>query len=65
MAAIPVCADSILYTAANLVAQRICDSLVNDGREPKLSVTIGVAIYPKDGVISMGRRNTKLEPAWH
>jgi diguanylate cyclase (GGDEF)-like protein/PAS domain S-box-containing protein len=34
---------------AHLVAQRICDSLVNDGREPKLSVTIGVAIYPKDG----------------
>jgi diguanylate cyclase (GGDEF)-like protein/PAS domain S-box-containing protein len=34
---------------ANLVAQRICDSLANDGREPKLSVTIGVAIYPKDG----------------
>jgi len=34
---------------ANLVAQRICDSLANDGREPKLSVSIGVAIYPKDG----------------
>jgi len=35
--------------AANLVAQRICDSLENDGREPKLSVSFGVAIYPKDG----------------
>ena len=34
---------------ANLVARRICDSLANDGREPKLSVSIGVAIYPKDG----------------
>jgi diguanylate cyclase (GGDEF)-like protein/PAS domain S-box-containing protein len=34
---------------ANLVAGRICDSLANDGREPKLSVSIGVAIYPKDG----------------
>jgi len=34
---------------ANLVARRICDSLSNDGREPKLSVSIGVAIYPKDG----------------
>jgi diguanylate cyclase (GGDEF)-like protein/PAS domain S-box-containing protein len=34
---------------ANLVAQRICDSLANDGREPKLSVSIGVAIYPQDG----------------
>jgi diguanylate cyclase (GGDEF)-like protein/PAS domain S-box-containing protein len=34
---------------ANLVAQRVCDSLANDGREPKLSVSIGVAIYPGDG----------------
>ena len=34
---------------ANLVAQRICDSLASDGREPKLSVSIGVAIYPQDG----------------
>ena len=34
---------------ANLVAQRICESLTSDGREPKLSVSIGVAIYPKDG----------------
>ncbi len=34
---------------ANLVAQRICDNLANDGREPKLSVSIGVAIYPNDG----------------
>ena len=34
---------------ANLVAGRICDSLANDGRKPKLSVSIGVAIYPKDG----------------
>jgi diguanylate cyclase (GGDEF)-like protein/PAS domain S-box-containing protein len=34
---------------ARLVAQRICDSLANDGREPKLSVSIGVAIYPNDG----------------
>jgi diguanylate cyclase (GGDEF)-like protein/PAS domain S-box-containing protein len=35
--------------SATLVARRICDSLANDGREPKLSVSIGVAIYPKDG----------------
>ena len=35
--------------AANLVAQRICETLANDGREPKLSVSFGVAIYPKDG----------------
>ena len=34
---------------AHLVAQRICDSLAEDGREPKLSVSIGVAIYPNDG----------------
>jgi diguanylate cyclase (GGDEF)-like protein/PAS domain S-box-containing protein len=34
---------------ANLVAQRVCDSLATDGREPKLSVSVGVAIYPKDG----------------
>jgi diguanylate cyclase (GGDEF)-like protein/PAS domain S-box-containing protein len=34
---------------ANLVAQRICASLANDGREPMLSVSIGVAIYPKNG----------------
>jgi len=34
---------------AKLVAQRICDNLANDGREPKLSVSIGVAIYPGDG----------------
>jgi len=35
--------------SATLVARRICDSLANDGGEPKLSVSIGVAIYPKDG----------------
>ncbi len=34
---------------ANLVAGRICDSLANDGRKPKLSVSIGIAIYPKNG----------------
>jgi diguanylate cyclase (GGDEF)-like protein/PAS domain S-box-containing protein len=34
---------------ADSVARRICDGLANDGREPKLSVSIGVAIYPKDG----------------
>jgi diguanylate cyclase (GGDEF)-like protein/PAS domain S-box-containing protein len=34
---------------ANLVALRVCENLANDGREPKLSVSIGVAIYPKDG----------------
>jgi diguanylate cyclase (GGDEF)-like protein/PAS domain S-box-containing protein len=34
---------------AKLVARRICHSLANDNREPKLSVSVGVAIYPKDG----------------
>jgi diguanylate cyclase (GGDEF)-like protein len=34
---------------ANIVAQRVCESLANDGREPKLSVSVGVAIYPKHG----------------
>jgi diguanylate cyclase (GGDEF)-like protein/PAS domain S-box-containing protein len=34
---------------ANLVAGRICANLAHDGRKPKLSVSIGVAIYPRDG----------------
>jgi diguanylate cyclase (GGDEF)-like protein/PAS domain S-box-containing protein len=34
---------------AKLVAGRICDNLARDGRKPKLAVSIGVAIYPKDG----------------
>ena len=36
-------------TPANIVARRIADNYANDGAEPKLSVSIGVAIYPKDG----------------
>ncbi len=35
--------------AANHAAQRICDSIANDGMEPLLSVSIGVAVYPHDG----------------
>ena len=35
--------------AASLVGRRICGGLTNDGREPKLSVSIGIAVYPKDG----------------
>jgi diguanylate cyclase (GGDEF)-like protein/PAS domain S-box-containing protein len=34
---------------ANLVAQRICESLAEDGKGPKLSVSVGVAVYPQDG----------------
>jgi diguanylate cyclase (GGDEF)-like protein/PAS domain S-box-containing protein len=34
---------------ASLVARRICETLTEDGREPKLSVSVGISIYPKDG----------------
>jgi diguanylate cyclase (GGDEF)-like protein len=34
---------------ANLVAQRICKSVADDSKEPKLSVSVGIAIYPRDG----------------
>src|SRR5712664_2102704 len=35
--------------AANHAAQRICESIANDGMGPVLSVSIGVAVYPHDG----------------
>jgi diguanylate cyclase (GGDEF)-like protein/PAS domain S-box-containing protein len=35
--------------AASQVAQRVCNSITNDGMTPKLSVSIGVAVYPRDG----------------
>jgi diguanylate cyclase (GGDEF)-like protein/PAS domain S-box-containing protein len=35
--------------AAHQVAERICNSIANDGMGPKLSVSIGVAVYPRDG----------------
>jgi diguanylate cyclase (GGDEF)-like protein/PAS domain S-box-containing protein len=35
--------------SAKLVAHRIRESLGNDGRKPKLSVSVGVALYPSDG----------------
>ena len=35
--------------SARLVAQRLCDDLANDGKNPKLSTSVGVAIYPSDG----------------
>ena len=34
---------------AAAVARRICDRLANDGRQPRLSVSIGIAVYPNDG----------------
>jgi diguanylate cyclase (GGDEF)-like protein len=35
--------------AARLVAQRIAKRLAEDGEEPKISVSIGTAVYPDDG----------------
>ncbi|MGA2099072.1 MAG: MASE1 domain-containing protein [Candidatus Acidiferrum sp.] len=35
--------------AARLVAQRISRRLAEDGEEPKISVSIGMAVYPEDG----------------
>jgi diguanylate cyclase (GGDEF)-like protein len=34
--------------AATLVAQRVCELLAKDAEEPALSVSVGVASYPKD-----------------
>jgi len=36
------------WVAATLVARRICDLLVKDAEEPALSVSVGVASFPKD-----------------
>jgi len=38
--------------AARLVAQRISRRLLEDGEEPKISVSIGMAVYPGDGETS-------------
>lgn len=35
--------------AAKLVARRICESVANDGKGPKLSISVGAAIYPQNG----------------
>lgn len=35
--------------AANLVARRICQSLGNDDKGPKISASVGIAVYPQDG----------------
>src|SRR5260370_13383717 len=34
---------------AQQVAQRICESVANDANGPKLSVSVGIAVYPQDG----------------
>ena len=35
--------------AAKLVARRICESVANDGKGPKLTISVGAAIYPQNG----------------
>ena len=35
---------------ANRVAMRICDRLANDGQAPPITVSVGVSLYPKDGI---------------
>jgi diguanylate cyclase (GGDEF)-like protein/PAS domain S-box-containing protein len=35
--------------AADVVARRVCDSLANDAKRPHLSVSVGIAIYLRDG----------------
>jgi diguanylate cyclase (GGDEF)-like protein len=35
---------------ASVVGQRIRERLANDHEEPKLSVSLGVAVYPEDGM---------------
>jgi diguanylate cyclase (GGDEF)-like protein/PAS domain S-box-containing protein len=34
---------------AHKAVQRVCDGLANDGKEPSISVSAGVALYPGDG----------------
>jgi two-component system, cell cycle response regulator len=34
---------------AHQVARRVCESVANDSNGPKLSVSVGVAVYPQDG----------------
>jgi len=35
--------------AADQVAKRICESLANDGKGPRVTVSVGVAVYPENG----------------
>jgi diguanylate cyclase (GGDEF)-like protein len=35
--------------AAQQVAGRICDRIVNDGEQPAFTVSVGTAVYPQDG----------------
>jgi diguanylate cyclase (GGDEF)-like protein len=40
--------------AARQVGVRVCERLSSDGEEPALTVSVGVAIYPRDGETSDG-----------
>jgi diguanylate cyclase (GGDEF)-like protein/PAS domain S-box-containing protein len=35
--------------AAELVARRICESISNDGKSPQIAVSVGIAVYPRNG----------------
>jgi diguanylate cyclase (GGDEF)-like protein/PAS domain S-box-containing protein len=35
--------------AANLVARRICEGVANDREGPRISVSVGIAVYPQNG----------------
>jgi diguanylate cyclase (GGDEF)-like protein len=35
--------------AADIVGRRICERLFTDRQEPRLSVSVGIAVYPQDG----------------
>jgi diguanylate cyclase (GGDEF)-like protein/PAS domain S-box-containing protein len=35
--------------AAYLVAQRICESVANNDKGPRISASVGIAVYPQDG----------------
>lgn len=37
-------------TEAHQAAKRICERLANDGMRPRISVSVGVAVYPADGI---------------
>jgi diguanylate cyclase (GGDEF)-like protein len=35
--------------AAGLAARRICESVADDTKGPKISVSVGIAVYPQNG----------------
>ena len=37
------------FQAAQHVGQRICERLAEDGEEPRITVSVGAAVYPQDG----------------